>query len=89
MFYGTLLFLALGTGYIVSLLAFSTATNIVAQINAFIQGILALLGLGRRRKRRRRRRRRSSRFFPTLRFSSAMLGRSDRMPGPCHVGMKD
>ena len=67
MFYGTLLFLALGTGYIVSLLAFSTVTNIVAQITAFIQGILG--------GRKRRRRRRSSRFFPTLRFSSTMLGR--------------
>ena len=73
MFYGTLLFLALGTGYIVSLLAFSTVTNIVAQITAFIQGILG----GRKRRRRR-----SSRFFPTLRFSSTMLGRLDRMPRP-------
>ena len=68
-FYGTLLFLALGTSYIVSLLAFSTITNAINQIIAIIQGILG------RRRRKRRRRRGSNPLFSTLRFSSAaMLG---------------
>ena len=63
-FYGTLAFLTLGTGFLVLLVTFSTIANVIAQIQAFINAILALLGIGRRRRRR-----------SSTRFPSVMLGR--------------